>query len=278
MLRLSKYKKIFLLIIITIGLLWTISATSVPREQMSLPQKIVGYIILPIQKSVNFLYVHINDTYNFFQEIGTLKSEKETLTLKLQESEDEVRQLQNLKVENQRLRQMLDLKNEYKNYVFENAQVIGRNPENWNSIILIDKGSNDGLKVNNQVLSLNKGLVGRIIEIGPNWSKVMLITDPDSSISSLVDRTRDITVARGDSTASDDGYIKLTYVLPDADIVTDDVIITSGFGGIFSKGILIGKVKEIHKESNDLMKYAYIEPATDFTNLEAVLVIKSVIE
>lgn len=260
---------------ITIGLLWVINVTSKPREQISLPEKAVGYVVMPIQKLFNYIIIQINETYAFFYEVGAVKGEKERLSLRVQALEDEIRQLGDIKRENERLKQMLDLKDEFKGYTFENAQVIGRNPENWNNIILINKGTDDGIKINSEVISINKGLVGRIIEAAPDWAKVMLITDPNSSVSTIVDRTRDLAVVRGDGVATKYGYVRLNYILPEADIITEDIVVTSGFGGVFSKGILIGKVKEIKQEANELTKYAYVEPAADLNRLEEVLVIKS---
>ena len=144
-------------------------------------------------------------------------------------------------------------------------------------LIIIDKGTQSGLSVNMAVISINNGLIGRIVEIGPNWSKVLLITDADSSVSSLNDRTRELAVTKGtkgDPVSDKYGFVKLTYLATDADIITGDIITTSGFGGVFPKGILIGKVKEVKLEANGLTKYAHIEPASDLKRLEEVVVIK----
>ena len=245
---------------------------------MSYPQRIVGYVVLPFQKILNFVVVKINYSYMYFHDIGMLKDQNEKLSNKVQELNENQRYANNLKAENERLRNMLDLKQEYNNYDLESAQVIGRNAENWSSIILINKGTESGIKVDSQVISHNKGLIGRVIDVAPNWAKVMLITDSDSSVSSMIDRTRDLTVVRGDSVASKDGYVKLSYILPDAEIATNDEIVTSGYGGIFSKGLLIGKVVEIKNESNELTKYALVEPTADFKRIEEVLVIKDIKE
>jgi len=274
----QKNKKIIALVLVTLLLIWAINVTSKPREQVSFPERVIGYIVLPIQKAFNFVKVEFNQAYLFFYEVGATKGEKEKLSLEVQQLQDQLRELNDIKKENERLKQMLGIKNEYKDKNMEAAQVIGRNPDNLNSVILINKGTNNGFNVNNEVISVNRGLIGRIIEVSTDWSKVMLITDPESSVSTILDRTRDLAVATGDAFASKYGFIKLTYILPEADIITDDIVVTSGYGGIFSKGILVGKVKEVKQEPNELTKYAYIEPAADFKRLEEVFVIKSSIK
>lgn len=272
----SKYKKVFALIAATLILIWFTSITSKPREQMSFPEKIVGYIALPFQKVFGLIETEFNNAYSFFHEIGADKTEKEKLSLEVQKQREEIRNLNDMKRENDRLKQILGLKDQYKEYNLETAQVIGRNPENWDNIIMINKGTDNGLAINNPVMSINDGLIGEVIGIGTNWSKVMLITDSDSSVSSIVDRTRELAVTKGDPIADRYGYVKLTYLVSDADIVTNDVITTSGFGGIYPKGILLGKVKEIKMESNGLTKFAYVQPTADFKTMEEVVVIKSI--
>ncbi len=272
-----KNKKLIVLALVTLFLVWAITYSSKPREQVTLPEKVIGYIVLPVQKAVDFVRGEFNSAYYFFHEIGAEKDQKQKLSLRVQDLESQLVELNDLRKENNRLNQLLALNNELKGQKLESvpAQVIGRNPDNLNNMIITNKGSNDGVKLNDTVISLNKGLVGRVIEVSTNWSKVLLITDPESSVSSMIDRTRELTVAQGDSFASKYGYIKLTYILPTADIITDDIIITSGFGGIFSKGILIGKVKEVKQEPKELTKYAYVEPTADFKTLEEVIIIKT---
>lgn len=272
---LQKYKKIILLVLVTIFLIWSINVTTVPREKASLPQRIIGYIVLPSQKGFNFIKNELYQAYLFFHEIAATKGEKERLSLEVQQLNEQLRAANDVVKENERLKQMLGLKNEMKNEQVETAQVIGRNPDNLNSMIIINKGTNYGLKINDEVLAANRGLIGRITEVSTNWSKVLLITDPESSISSINDRTRELAVVRGDALASKYNYIKMIYIMPEADIQVNDVIITSGFGGVFTKGTLIGTVKEIKQEGNQLTRYAYIEPAVDFKRLEEVVVLKT---
>ena len=272
----SKYKKFFTLIVATSILIWFIILTSKTRAQMSLPEKIVGYIVLPFQKSFSFVGNEFNNAYFFFHEIGANKTEKEKLNLEVQKQRDEIRNLNDIQRENVRLKQILGLKDQYKENKLEAAQVIGRNPENWDNIIVINRGTDNDIEINNAVMSINNGLIGEVIEVGPNWSKVMLITDSDSSVSSIINRTRELAVTKGDPVAVRYGYVKLTYLANDADIVTDDIITTSGFGGIYPKGILIGKVKEVKLETNGLTKFAYVQPVADFKTMEEVVVIRSV--
>jgi rod shape-determining protein MreC len=272
---LSKNKKIISLFLVTIILIWSITATSKPREKISFAERGFGYILVPVQEFFNYINQKTIDVYSFFAEIGTDKTEKEALKQKIQALEYQTMQLDELKRENQRLQAMVGLKDYYKELSFTPAKVIGRNPDNWDNILIIDKGYRDGIIVNQQVVSLNNGLVGKIIEVGPSWSKVLLLTDVESSVSSLIDRTRDFAIAKGDLAASKSGYIKLSFILPDAEVLTGDTVVTSGMGGIFTKGILIGKVVEVKQEPGNITKYAYIEPTADFKRLEDVMVVNT---
>lgn len=122
------------------------------------------------------------------------------------------------------------------------------------------------------VLSGN-GLVGHIIEVAPNYSKVLSIIDDRNAVSSKVLRTGDLGIVKGDLTLLNEGLCKMEYVDAEADIIVGDEIVTSNLSDIYPPGIMIGVVKEIETESHGLTKYALIEPVVDFRHLEEVLVI-----
>ena len=146
------------------------------------------------------------------------------------------------------------------------ARVIGRSPSTWNSAVLIDKGSDEGIKVDMVVLSENF-LVGRTIEVGPKVSKVLLLTDPNSRIGALVQRTRNGGVLFGTS----GGECRLKYLPVDSDVQAGDIVETAGFGGFFPKGLWIGKIEKIWKETTQMYQIATIKPMADLSRLEEVI-------
>ncbi|MGB9839305.1 rod shape-determining protein MreC [Thermovenabulum sp.] len=208
------------------------------------------------------------------KDIFYLKSQNEILKKKVDELSSYQKIYYELKTENEKLRRMLDLKERSYDYNLEAAEVIGRDPSNWFNILIIDKGTNSGVSKNMAVIS-EDGLVGYTVDVGNNWAKVLLIIDNRSSISAMIQRTRDNGVIKGSVAPAPPGYLKMVYLPMDASVVNGDVVISSGLGGIVPKGIIIGKVEEVKKESDNLMKFAIVKPAVDFNKLEYVFVIKN---
>jgi rod shape-determining protein MreC len=171
-------------------------------------------------------------------------------------------------IENKRLRELLDFKNSSEwNTVA--AAVIGRQPENWSSMVLINKGSSSGIR-NGSVVVSRMGLVGRVAETTASISKIILINDPNFSISAFVQRSRQ----EGLVTGTLGSNLVMKYLPPDADIQERDIVVSSGLTGMSPKGLLIGTVIKTGTEFSGLGKYAVISPAADLPAIEEVLVVK----
>jgi len=169
--------------------------------------------------------------------------------------------------ENQRLKELLSFKQKTPFRVIA-ASVIGHAADNWSSVVIVDKGENSGIRRGQAVINY-LGLVGRVIETARSTSKIMLINDPNLSVSAIVQRSRQeglITGTLGNSMA-------MKYLPADADIEVSDTILTSGFTSNYPKGILIGTVAGIGAESSGLSRYAIVKPAVDLSGLEEVLII-----
>lgn len=149
------------------------------------------------------------------------------------------------------------------------ARVLGVDPSNLTYVIIVDQGSEDGVKVGMPVVT-PKGLVGRVIQAGAHWSKVLLITDPSSSVNSVVQSTRATGIVQGNA----DGTLTIKYVPQGEAIKVGDLILTSGMGGNFPKRLVIGKVSEVRKRHIEPFQEAIIQPSVDFPRLEFVLIVK----
>lgn len=189
-----------------------------------------------------------------------LKSQIDLLRQKVNAA-DEIR------LENSRLRQLLSFKQKSP-YKVITAQVIARSPDNWSSVIIIDKGNYNGIK-RGMVVITYLGLVGRIVETTEFTSKVMLINDINLGVSGVAQRSRQEGLVSGTL----GGYLMMRYLPKDSDIRAYDVIITSGLTSIYPKGLLIGTVVDIGEEFSGLTRYAIIKPAVNLSNLEEVLII-----
>ena len=204
--------------------------------------------------------------------LNIVRSQKNTEELRLLKNATLQQKLQDhqvleIRLENERLTRLLSIRRilppEAGNVVY--ARVIGRSPSAFNRIFLIDKGVSGGIRVNQPVLS-DQSLVGKIIEAGPSVSKVLLLTDPNSRVGVLIQRTRQQGVLYGTVT----GECRIKYLSVDARIQPQDVVESAGFGGFFPKGLLIGRVVRAWKEPGQIYQVAEVRPATDFSRIEEV--------
>lgn len=170
-------------------------------------------------------------------------------------------------LENSRLRSLLNLK-ESVPYKVIAARVIARDPSNWSAAIIIDKGSSSGIK-KGMVSVTFYGLVGRVVEVSSTVSKIMLINDPNLSVSSIVQRSRQEGVVCG----SLGGALLMKYLPKDSDIKVSDIVVTSAVSQIYPKGIAVGTVAGLGREFSSSSRYVIIKPAVDLSALEEVLVI-----
>lgn len=193
--------------------------------------------------------------------------ENRELREKTESLNNQIISLREASLENERLRGLLSFKQQFP-YASIAAEVIGRDASSWMGFIIIDRGSRHGIKLNMPVISTS-GLVGRVYEVGQRTARVLLITHPDSRVTAILQRSREEGVIAG--TVS--GNCRMLYLSKSCDVNIQDTVISSGLGGIYPKGSLIGKVVELKEERGGLGRYAEVEPATNFYRLEEVLII-----
>jgi rod shape-determining protein MreC len=175
--------------------------------------------------------------------------------------------LKELYFENQRLKKLLAFKQDS---VFKlvASRVIGRLPDNWSSGVIIDKGSFSGIRRGMPVITYDC-LVGRVAEVEKFFSKVTLITDPGLGVSALIQRSRQEGLVCGTLGL----YLMMKYLPQDADAQEGDLVVTSGLNSQYPKGISIGKVSYIAKDSSGLSSYCLITPERNLSRIEEVMVV-----
>lgn len=231
------------------------------------------YLFLPIQGSVS----QVGRTVG--KKLDTMKSLKE-LQEENRELKDEVRRLsientdlRQVKVEYDRLQELYEMDKSLPKYRKVKAGIVSKAPGNWFDFFVIDKGSNDGIKKDMNVINGN-GLVGIVTEVGKNYSKVMSIINDSSNVKAMTLSTSAQCLVAGDLSLLDKGYIRILQLSDPKDKITEgEKIITSNISTKYMPGIPIGYVKSLEKEPNELLKSGYILPAVDFTALDEVLVI-----
>lgn len=231
--------------------------------------------VIPMQKGISFFGRWMRDLTDDFKTLDELKKENESLQAKLDDMTIDNTRLRQEQYELERLQELYKLDQNYADYEKVGAHVIANNGTNWFSSFTIDKGSNDGIKVDMNVLA-GSGLVGIVTEVGPNFAQVRSIIDDESNVSGMVLSTSDLCMVRGDLKLMSDGRIRFEK-LPNNDNVIDvgEQIVTSHISSKFLQGIFIGYISEIEVDPNNLTRSGYITPAADFNNLQEVLVITS---
>ena len=239
----------------------------------NVPQAIAGYTVIPFQKAISYAGSWLFSRSESIKELESLRLENEELKETVNDLTIKINDLTTDKYELAELRQLLSLDERYSDYPTIGARVIGKDAGNWYSTFLIDKGSNEGIKVNMNVMA-GAGLVGIVTSVGPNWATVRSIIDDESNISAMVLNTSDTMVVTGDLELYSNGTIKFTELRDEDDEVSaGDQIVTSQISSKYLPGISIGYIKEINNDSNNLTKSGYITPIVDFEHLDIVLVV-----
>lgn len=233
----------------------------------------VGYVLVPIQSGVNRVG---GGLYNELSSVGKLKTalaENETLKTRVDELTEENTRLRSEQFELERLRSLYELDQEYMQYHKIGARIIAKDSGSWFSVFRIDKGSDDGIKEDMNVIA-GGGLVGIVTDVGVNYATVRSIIDDSSRVSAMAQQSGDSCIVAGDLQLFKEGRLKLSYMEKDDDIKDGDMIVTSNISGKFLPGILVGYATDITVDYNDnLTKSGYLIPAARFDRLQEVLVI-----
>jgi len=230
-------------------------------------EQLIIEICTPFQGFITHSVNIIEDFWsNYFQLVDVSRKNRELR-----------KEIDALRMENSRYREMLaSYKRLRKLLQFKQtihwpvlaARVTGFDPTGWFKSIIIDKGKLSGLSLNMPVVNAY-GVVGRIVSVSPDYAKVLLIIDQNSAVDCLVQRSRDRGMVKGLSSE----ICKLDYVVKSSDVKAEDIVVTSGLGGIFPKGLPVGRVQYVKDVSGGLFKEIGIRPLVDFSKLEEVLVI-----
>ena len=208
-----------------------------------------------------------------FETMKEMKKEKKELQSKVDELTIDNTRLRQEQYELERLRELYKLDENYSDYKKIGAHVIANNGSNWFSDFTIDKGSNDGIKENCNVMA-GSGLVGIVTEVGPDYARVRSIIDDASNVSAMILSTSDTCMVRGDLKLIADGRIRFEKLANnDNKIEVGEQVVTSHVSNRFVQGLFIGYISEIEVDSNNLTRSGYITPAVDFSKLQEVLVI-----
>ena len=232
-----------------------------------------GVIASPFRAAGGAISGWVSDTKAHFDSVEELQEENRQLRKDLAELESQVRESKKDQEENSRLRTLLDLRQKREDFSFESGRVVGRGTSNWEATLTLDVGTDRDIAIGDCVVNEEGFLVGVITEAGWNWSTVTTILDPNSELGATVFRTGETTVAQGDLSMMHDNRLKLSYLQSGSQLMNGDLILTSGLGGYYPSGLVIGSVAELRTDDNGLTRYGVLTPQVNITKLKQVFVI-----
>ena len=246
------------------------SASSSPLANLT------GIIASPFRSAYTSVATWFNDKQAYYKNVKALEEENAALKKTIAEMEETVRQAQADRDENSLLRELLNLRAQRRDLSdLEAATITEHSVTNWASSLTLNKGTAHGVEVGDSVIDSTGALVGVIDEAGYNWSTVLTTVYTDTSLGARVFRTKDLGLAQGDFALMGQTLLRLDYLPSDCELLSGDLVETSGLGGFFPTGLVIGYVKEVRPDDSGAASYAIVEPAVDFDALTEVFVIKS---
>ncbi len=261
---------------VAVILIVMIGVTSSKRMSLTRVEILTGNLVTPIGKWTNRVSMNISEFFSDIKNIPAIKEENDKLQEEIVELKKENRKYEDIIGRTEFLKREDSLLRETKFNLLE-SQIVGKEPGNWFDRFTIDKGSKDGIKKGDTVVQaieieqgvVVEGIVGRVVDVGSTWSKIVTVVDELSRLSFKIIRTQDGGILSGGLDSKITGYLFDSK----ADIIKGDKIMTSGLGGIYEKDIYVGEVTGVTSDDNDLMKEILVKPAIDFKKIYKVYII-----
>lgn len=240
-------------------------------------EDLLSAVISPLERGFSSLIDTIGSLSKTVRDVRDLQQQVEEL-----QSDNDALRVENIRLqeqyvaENQQLRDLLNFQSENPTYtligadiVERSAEVVGQDTNPYLRYLIINVGSRDGVAVGMPVVSGGVTLIGRIARVTPNLAYVQLITDPTSRVSVILQRSRVSGVVEG----REDGSLVMTEILPDEKVEENEIVISSGLGGLLPKGLILGQVESVSYQEASLFQEAVLRPALDFRRMEVVVVV-----
>ena len=270
---LTKYGVIVLSLAVVIAVILSVMAYF-STSAAPLPN-VAGIIVSPFRSAGAAITETVSGWVDYFTEFDALKEENEQLKLEIAEMETAIRQAEKDSEENERLRKLLDLREQRRDLHFESARIVESDSSNWESVLTVNKGTAQDVAVGDCVVTEAGYLVGVVTDAGLNWSTIRTILDSDTSIGATVFRSGQNAVAQGDFALMGQDRLMLNYLGADPDVVAGDLIVTSGLGDYFPSQLVIGTVESVSTGDDGLAQYAVITPSVSLDDLTQVFIVTS---
>lgn len=267
--RSVKFKILVCLLVLMAGFLAYAGANG---RWSAAPQELLATALVPFQQLGRMISVGIEDLRDRTVAIDEVLAENERLKEELNALRQTVVDYDDMKSENEMFREYYRIEDTYSDYDLVSAFVIGRDPMEKYYSFTIDRGSRDGVAVDDVVIS-PEGAVGRVTSVNYNYAEVLTILDPAVSMGCTVSRTRDIGLAEGESLLAQENRLKMSYLPRETLVAASDLVVTTGLGGVFPSGLIVGTVEDVIPESSGKSMYAVVRPAADVRDITSVFII-----
>lgn len=265
--RWTRRRLIMLLLMLTLSLLLF---GLYQGGQLAPAESLILQLLAPVQGWLAGGLAEVQGTLEALAELGTLRQRIAELERERDALGAEIVRLREIEGEYVLLREQLGYQQAHPQLDLLPAEVVGYDPTNLLRFLIINKGRQDGVQAEMTVVT-PRGLVGRITTVGPNWARVLLITDVSSSVNAMVQRSRTTGVVQG----LIGGRLVMRYIPQGESVQVGDLILTSGLGGNFPKGLLIGRVTEVRQKDIEMFQEAEVQSAVNFNRLEQVMIVRN---
>lgn len=242
--------------------------------QTGLIQNVTGILEAPVKKVLSSAVNWFDTIYGYLFEYDQLMAENESLRSQLADAQESARDGIEAREENERLRKLLQLREAHTDFMLESSKIVLWSSSNWSHSFTISKGSSSGIELGDPVITEYGVVVGQITELGTTWATVSTILDVDMSVGAYVGQSGSSGMVVGEYSFMKKKQAKLSYLAEGAQIFVDDEVLTSGSGGAFPAGLLIGTLSAVKTEAGGQLEYGVVDPACEFDKLVQVFIIK----
>ncbi len=268
-LRSIKFKVLIVVLALLFGIMLYAASTG---GFATFPETVLHTITQPFVKLSSSISGAATGFFDKFINASEISKENERLREENTKLKEQMKDYDNFRYENEQYKELLKIKEQNPDYKLEPASIIGRDTEYKFEQFIINKGTLDGISLKDPVIT-PEGLIGYISRVGPTFATVTTVLDVSIDVGCYVSRTRDTGIISGDVDLSQKGLTKLMYLTRETTIAEGDLVITSGIGGIYPKGLIVGTIKEVKADTNGISVFASVKPAVDVANVKDVVVI-----
>ncbi|MGM9653254.1 MAG: rod shape-determining protein MreC [Eubacteriales bacterium] len=234
----------------------------------------VNIVMTPLQKCFNAVTDALDGFTAYFTEFDDIVAENVRLKTELAELSDRLYNAEKTENLNEWLSEFLEMKRAHTDFTFAEASITGRESVNYMTVFTIDRGSAHGIAEGMPVVTPD-GVLGYVDEVGLTWGKVRTLIEASTSIGACIERTGELGLVEGNYTLASEGLCRITYLAADSDVAVGDRVITSGYGSVYPRGLVIGIVTEIVPDAYSRTLSAYIRPSAELSDLDRVMIVTS---